>query len=141
MRNTLKMGNVISRSVLVIIGLAVITGAFALHVVHRFEFFGGCQDTLLAKTPATHKNLTASVYERDCGATTPLARFVAIEKSRFLALNNAEEVFLIKGQDAIFLKWRNEFELEITHNSSDTDIFNRRANYEGVKISYKRGGA
>ena len=97
-----------------------------------------CGNELINETPSPNGKYTASVFERNCGATTPFIRVVSLRLSG--AKFNPEEtenwVFIIHAQADIRALWIND-KLKITYSGGYQDQPTKLKKWREVIIFYE----
>lgn len=108
-----------------------------------FALIAGCGESLcgnevIIELPSPSKNYVATVLERNCGATTPYVRVVALRPfgSKLNAESFEDWVFTAEGQPAIEIKWEDDNTLEIK-SSGGGRPGTRHDAWKQVKISYQ----
>lgn len=104
-------------------------------------FLSGCSDLcsvdLLSESKSPDGNYIASVFERNCGATTPFVRVVSLRHtgSGFAPEEDDDWVFTIHGQSDINVSWIENTELKISYSATG-DSPTRRNKWEKITIRY-----
>jgi hypothetical protein len=96
-----------------------------------------CEDKVKVRVPAGDGQIVATVFERNCGATTDLSTLVNLQttSSRFDA--NAGRLFIIKGRYDITLNWATPKHLVITCRGCQRhDIFREVAVEGDIDVTY-----
>lgn len=84
-----------------------------------FSLFGECADTTITTLESPNKELKATLFERDCGATTATSIHIEI-------IHNDEivKVFTARSfKDKIDITWENDALLRIDYNDLLNEIF------------------
>lgn len=102
-----------------------------------FSLTGDCANTIKSEAQSPDGRYVATVYVRDCGATTDSSSIISLRprSSRF----NDEEgrVFVNKGEQPITLKWNNRVNLSIKClGCSAETIFKHDKTWNDISISY-----
>ena len=97
-----------------------------------------CSNELIADLPSPDHAYVATVFERNCGATTPYVRVVMLRQfdSKFDAERPGDWVSTTEGQPIVEVRWLNNTELEIT-STGGGHAGTRRTQWNEVRISYK----
>lgn len=103
----------------------------------RFYRDTPCQDTIKSQTYSLGREYVATVYERDCGATTDYSGIVNLQlgTAKFSADKNV--VFVVKGQKNVSVMWSEINHLEIVCvGCHSNDIFKQEPRWQSIEISY-----
>jgi hypothetical protein len=126
------------RKKLWIVGLICVLGVGVL--VYRYilsvTLFPGCSNDVLSERVSPDGKYLATVFERNCGATTPYYRVVSLRRhgKRFDGNDEKAWVFEVKNQPAVALAWESQQQLNIVY-SPGGDIRMDLARWENVQIS------
>lgn len=94
-----------------------------LHVL-LVLFLSDCSDLccvdLLSESNSPDGKYVATVFERNCGATTPFVRVVGLRHagSGFAPDEDDDWVFTIHGQSDIYVSWIENAELKISYSET-----------------------
>lgn len=106
-------------------------------------FLTGCDDACSLKTISgssspNGKNI-ASVFERDCGATTNYVRGVSIKEvdSSGAGEEQGEEIFILEGQAIIELRWVNNSEIVVKSSGTGKTATKELKEFNGINIRYE----
>lgn len=96
-----------------------------------------CSNRFLHESASPDGKYVASIFERNCGATTPYVRVVSLREvsSKFDPARNEDWVFTVHGRANIRLTWVDKSELKIS-SSFTGDAPTHRAKWRDVKIIY-----
>lgn len=96
-----------------------------------------CEDTVYATRPSPDGSLVATLYARNCGATTPINRQVGL-RSADRAFDGSEgSVLAVRGEPDIELSWLNDATLAVScEGCAASTTFRREARWQGVEIRY-----
>jgi hypothetical protein len=80
-----------------------------------------CDNQILTEVSSPDGRYIASVFERNCGATTPYYRIVALRLAGTKLRGDRHEdwVFAIKERSEVQLSWRDVQHLEVLSNERD----------------------
>src|SRR5437879_3743270 len=100
------------------------------------DHFTDCKDTILSEAVSPDSKLSATVFERDCGATTAKNTQVCIRLQSEPFNPKKHPSFLIfEGEGNVSLLWKNRDKLEIRlHQNIGT--FRNDKEASGVQIDY-----
>ena len=99
-----------------------------------------CKDTVLLDSPSPNGKIIATVFERDCGATTAKNVQVCFRVSTAAFNPKQQESFLVLETDGkIELSWTNQDKL-IVQVPNQSKIFRNKTDSNGVKIEYHQQG-
>ena len=98
--------------------------------------FFECADKMLREVASPDGAYIATVFERDCGATTDYARIVMIREKgeKFVGDRKKNYVFTIQGKKDVDLQWENGNHLVIARPSGR--IFKEADSWRKVRVSY-----
>ena len=97
-----------------------------------------CINTVVTEVVSPNGSLVATVYKRDCGATTLENTQVAIRrKGEAFKANNSASVFIIETEKNVSVVWETDFAMQISF-SGDGDIFRQQKTDGNVTISYRK---
>jgi hypothetical protein len=106
------------------------------YLLSQFGLIFECKMTELAARPSPNGNYIASIFRRDCGATTNVVSGIVMRSSGWTLLTNAsDEVLIVEGEEKIDAQWRSDKELEIVIPST-ADVFSRRNDWKGTRIVF-----
>ena len=97
-----------------------------------------CANELIAEIPSVDRRYIASIFQRNCGATTPYVRVVSLRPThtKFAPDNDKDWVFTIHGQSDISASWTPGGELVVSYTGTG-DSPTKRASWHGVAISFR----
>lgn len=98
----------------------------------------GCSDTVTARVNSEDGALVATVFERNCDATTDFSSMVNLQNGSAKFDANEGRLFVAKGRYQVSVTWTGPKQMLITCNGCQRrDIF-RQVTVEGdIDISYK----
>ena len=98
-----------------------------------------CGNVVLQEVVAPEGQHIATLFERNCGATTPFARAVVIRNSnkRFDGDDVDSYVFTMSGRHDIELHWQDARHLVIVRPFIPKDIFKTLGMWSGTQVSYE----
>lgn len=96
-----------------------------------------CSNELINEVASPDAKYTASLFERDCGATTPYIRVIALRPSNesFTPENTNSWVFTIHDQSDVKISWITKTELNISFSGTN-DEPTQRKKWKDVILSY-----
>lgn len=97
-----------------------------------------CGHELVQEATSPEANYIATVFDSDCGATTPFSRQILLRKAEvtFSADNAEDVVFRVKGKRDIEVRWVDAKHLMIRRSPNKDDIFKEIGDWHGIKITY-----
>lgn len=97
-----------------------------------------CSNDVLSESTSPDGEYVASVFERNCGATTPHVQVISLRLSNTKLNPERHEdwVFTIHGQSRIDLHWESARKLKISYSGTG-DNPTQRVSWQDVIISYK----
>ncbi len=116
-----------------------------LNFLPSFDLFG-CGGEIYATAQSPDKMLTATAFERDCGATTGFSTFIIVRlTNEKLDLTKdlvaGEIIFIADGDYHPHLKWTTKDELTVTfaptQRPQSKDIWTQIIRHQGTTIKYK----
>lgn len=98
-----------------------------------------CGNVVLEESISPDGKKVASLFERNCGATTNYVQVVIIRESESSFEGNKTEdfIFTMTGQQKIEIQWENANHLVIKRPSNANDIFKELKSWEGIEVSYR----
>lgn len=98
-----------------------------------------CGNVVLGEYISPDGKKVASLFERNCGATTSLAQIVTIRDSgsAFKGNNTEDFIFIMRGQQKIEIQWENSIHLVIKRPTNAKDIFKELKSWKENEISYQ----
>jgi len=96
-----------------------------------------CDNDLLFEVSSPDKQYIASVFERNCGATTPYMRIVSsrLSNEEFNPNKHDNWVFNINGQSNIEVNWTSSRELHILFSGTGSQV-SQKEKWRDVIIKY-----
>jgi hypothetical protein len=123
----------------VIFGLLfMIVGVLAYRYWRSSTVSFECENETLREASSPDGKYVASVFERNCGATTPYYRIVAIRPAgtRLDADKHEDWVFVTKERSEVQLAWRDIHRLEVVANGPNENGNDRKL-WRDVEITTK----
>ena len=98
---------------------------------------GLCKDTWRSEVTSPDGTYAASVFVRDCGATTPQYTHVVLKPRSFLSSYRDDNIaFSVKNDPAVGLRWTDQTHLMIGYeDNSKTDVTFRVESWRGIRIT------
>ena len=114
---------------ILIVGLC----AIALGLFLSFD----CEDAIKTDVKSPDGKYAATLYERDCGATTDFSTIVSLRANGDDFDGEKGRIFVVEGQPQVNLVWQasNAIRIECSQCQSK-DIFKREVKWQDVNISY-----
>lgn len=121
--------------IVIVIACVVLCIVLAL-TLWLYNFFNIiCIDSVVSETSSINNQYIATLFQRDCGATTSISTIVSIrDKQDNFAGDRDDFVFVVKGEQQIDVKWVPNNKLQIT--SCETNVFIKKAVWNGIRIEY-----
>ncbi|MEQ1935014.1 MAG: hypothetical protein ABL962_14235 [Fimbriimonadaceae bacterium] len=93
---------------------------------------------MLSEQQSPNGKFSATIFERNCGATTPYVRVVSLRASEheFDPEQHDDWVFTIHEQTQIQVSWETNSKLHISFSSAG-DKPTQREQWKGIAISYE----
>lgn len=97
-----------------------------------------CGNDVFREVASPDRKHIATVFERNCGATTDYVRVVMIrdKSDRFDGDDVDEFIFTMQGRHNVDVRWVNANHLVIVRPERTQDIFKNRDSWKGIKITY-----
>ena len=98
-----------------------------------------CNNSLYNEKVSPDGKITASFFERNCGATTPYVQVVSLRLSneKFEPEKFDDWVFTIHGRSKIKMKWEEMDKLSISYSGTG-DSPTLKNKWNGITISYTK---
>lgn len=122
-----KTKNVLGIILLIPVLLLVVNVFPIILFVSLMAIVGGglCDNELV--TSVSSSQYEATLYNRNCGATTDFVGVVKVDNKKVFSANHYRT-------DQILLKWVNDSKLQIEYSGSPEDIFINKNSYKNVDI-------
>ena len=92
----------------------------------------GCEDAVLKETASPHMRYTATVYERDCGATTDFSTIVNLRERSVRFKGDSFGPFIVKGRHNLEVSWETNTKLRLEcKDCRSEDVFREDKGVEG----------
>jgi hypothetical protein len=99
---------------------------------------GMCSDTVKTVEKSPDGKLTATLFVRDCGATTDFSTIVSVHRPDSTFKDDSGMVFVVKGESAVKSYWDGSRSLRIEcQDCKRKDVFSQLTVLGDVDISYK----
>jgi len=96
-----------------------------------------CKDDVQTASASPRGNFIASVKLRDCGATTDFSSVISIKDVGGSSQISEEDVFVLRGDNAISIKWIDDNTLKVECEECDPkNIFKKLESWNRVEIRY-----
>ena len=102
-------------------------------------FSDRCDDRINHEVASDDSRYIATLYVRNCGATTDYSSIVSVRErtSKFDGDADQNIVFVVKVRPDIAVNWGSPNEIRIQcHGCVNSDIFKHESSWKTVKISY-----
>jgi hypothetical protein len=108
----------------------------ALLSIGGCEFLSSrCQDEIKKELRSPDSKYSATVYERDCGATTNFSTIVNLRESSAKFKGDDLGIVIVKGQHAIDLAWDGNTTLRLQcRNCRSDEIFKQEKTWKNVEV-------
>jgi len=102
-------------------------------------FWPRCGDQIKTEKASPDLKYTATVYERDCGATTDFSTIVNLRESSVKFKGDDLGAVIVKGQHRIDLAWDGNTRLRLQcSDCRPEEIFKEETRWKDVEISLSR---
>jgi hypothetical protein len=96
-----------------------------------------CEDTVKTELKSPDGKYVATLYERDCGATTDFSTIVNLRDSSASFKGDDLGIVIVKGQHKLDLVWDSDRKLRFQcHDCRIEDIFKQEKTWKDVDISF-----
>jgi hypothetical protein len=96
-----------------------------------------CEDTVKSEENSPSGRYIATIFERDCGATTDFSTIVNMRAATEKFDGDRDTIFIVKGQPRMVLVWKDNSTLNINCDDCKTNaIFQRADSWQDVRIAY-----
>jgi hypothetical protein len=96
-----------------------------------------CADRVFSEVPSPDGRVIATLFERDCGATTNFVTSVSLRaSSKPFNRKRQGSVAQAKGPQCISVRWRDNRHLAVTI-SKDAQVYKQDNDWRDVKIDYE----
>ena len=97
-----------------------------------------CSNVVIDEFPSPGKKLIATLFERNCGATTAFSTIVSIRGfGRGFDGEADARILVLRGRLSVGMLWANETNLNLRLNGvASKNIFRQETNWKNVFISY-----
>lgn len=98
-----------------------------------------CKNQLIYEVESPEKDYIASVFQRNCGATTPVINVVNVQrKKEILDLENYNSwAFTAHGESSVTLRWKENKDLLISYDTLDANP-TQKTQINGITLSYEK---
>jgi Family of unknown function (DUF5412) len=97
-----------------------------------------CDNQLIEDVKSPNGKYTASVFERDCGATTPYIEIVSLHSSaaKFDPENYDDWVFTVQGRSKVKATWISDDKLQVSYTYTGEKL-TQQEKWNGINITVK----
>lgn len=96
-----------------------------------------CADTIKATSASPDGAYTATLLERDCGATTNFNQQVRLQKKDENSDRDSDVLFVVEGRPDVKLTWNDDRHLKIEYSVLPSSrVFRSTKEWEDVTIEY-----
>lgn len=96
----------------------------------------GCEDKIKIETKSADGKYVATLYERDCGATTDFSTIVNLRVSSARCKGDDLGVVILKGQHHLDVVWDGNTKLQLKcDDCRPEDMFKQEKTWKDVEIS------
>jgi hypothetical protein len=97
-----------------------------------------CDNQLIEDVKSPNGKYTASVFERDCGATTPYIEIVSLHSSaaKFDPENYDNWVFTVQGRSKVKATWISDDKLKVSYTYTG-EALTQQEKWNGIDITVK----
>jgi hypothetical protein len=97
-----------------------------------------CAHELVKEAQSPDGKYIASVFDSDCGATTPISRQILLRKGGIIFSGDNQDgvVFRVKGKRDVEVRWVDGEHLMVRRSPNKDDIYKEMGDWHGVKVTY-----
>jgi hypothetical protein len=104
------------------------------------EVFSRCEDNATIEAVSPGGRYVATVFERNCGATTDYSTNVSLREAKEASDTSSQTpIFTVTGQPAIALQWSTETTLTVV--VPETETFKKLDVWRDVRVAYQAPAA
>lgn len=96
----------------------------------------GCGITVVAQSSAPGNRALATIFKKDCGATTLESTQVLLSREVNPTLQNAKGLFVIETAGNVTVSWQDEKNLTIVF-PTDSTIYTQEKTWHDITITYQ----
>jgi hypothetical protein len=115
----------------------VLVAAIALSLSGcTFLLHSNCENTVKSEIQSPDGRYAATLFERNCGATTDFSTIVSLRESSVRFKGDDLGVVIVKGQRKLDLVWDSNTKLRLRcHDCRADDIFKQERTWKDIDIS------
>jgi hypothetical protein len=98
----------------------------------------GFSDKTITEVPSPDGKHVATLFERDCGATTDFSMIVVLRRTAQNFNPEKNRIFIVSGKTEIDVRWADKSHLDIFHNAPSNKIFKAENEFDSITISYTK---
>ena len=96
-----------------------------------------CDDKVESKSVSPNQKYVATLFVRNCGATTDYSTIVKINPAATTSTDDGDQVFVARGDFDVQMIWQNDSAIRLSCQRCKTDdIFKQDKSWRDVAISY-----
>ena len=97
-----------------------------------------CSNEVLSEVDSPGRHYTATLFERNCGATAPFVRVVGLRVAgtKLEAESRNDWAFVLRGRDPLLLRWTSERHLVVVGGGRDPSA-QLRSSWRDVEIGFQ----
>jgi len=96
-----------------------------------------CDDKIEAVSKSPNEKYLATLFVRNCGATTDYSSIVKINPASTSSTNDQDLVFIVRGDFDVRMIWQDDSSIRLSCEECKTDdIFKQDKSWRDVTISY-----
>ncbi len=101
-----------------------------------FLLHSSCENTVKSEIRSPDGKYVATLFERNCGATTDFSTIVNLRESSVKFKGDDLGIFIVKGVHALDLVWNGNTKLRLEcHDCPADDIFKQERSWRDIEIS------
>jgi hypothetical protein len=102
-----------------------------------FLLRSGCDNKIKSENPSPDGKYVATLFERNCGATTDFSTIVNLRESSAKLKGEDLGVLILKGEHKLDVIWEGNTRLRLQcRDCRPDDIFKQEKTWQGIEISF-----
>ena len=102
-----------------------------------FLLHSNCENTVKSEIHSPDSKYVATLFERNCGATTDFSTIVNLRESSASFKDDDLGIVIVKGQHKLDLVWDGNTKLQLEcHDCRAEDIFKQERTWKDIDISF-----
>ena len=115
--------------------LMIAVGGGVLYLFAMWEPFVSCGDTVVCQSASPDGRTMATLFERNCGATTSISTQACLHRASKRYNSKMEPFLVLETTNKVTLSWESQHVLAV-HLPMDARLFRKVETQDGVAIKY-----